>query len=125
MTTLKTVLTNESRHNNICTFEMLNDDYAILCLNSINGTSHYTYNIASLVPNEDARAEVMIYADNLKEAIKKTENVIKYTEDFDYSYDDILSKNGTWYKKRRKEKNDNREYKQRYIKLLEFLKTLL
>ncbi len=125
MTLLKTILINKVRRNYIASFEMLSDDYAILCLKDINNAIYWTYNIVSLCPKQDNEVRIMVYANNLNEAIKKAETVVKNTPDFDYSYDDILSKNGKWYKKRRKEKNDNREYKERYKKLVEFLQNLV
>ena len=124
MSLLKTILTNKVRRNYIAYFKMLSDDYAILCLKDIDGTTYWTYNIVSLCPKQDNEVIIMTYANNLNEAIKKVETILKNTPDFDYSYDDVLSKKGNWYKKRRKEKNDNREYKGRYKKLLKFLKTL-
>lgn len=123
--TLETVLINKQRRNYIAGFYLLNDKYATVNLYSNGGTCiSYTFNIVALDKLDCSEIQTLIFSDNLEDAIKRTEKIIRLTPDFDYTYDDVLNKKGSWYKKRRKEKNNNKDYKQMYIDLLNVLKTL-
>jgi hypothetical protein len=122
---LETILINKQRRNYIAGFNLLNHNYATVDIYA-NGSSciAYTFNIVAIDKTNFNEIQTLIYSDSLKDAIKRTEKIIELTPDFNYCYDDVLSKKGHWYKKRRKELNDNREYKQIYLDLLIILNSL-
>lgn len=123
--TLETVLINKKRRNYIAGFTLLNDKFATVDIYANGGNCVvYTFNIVALDKFDCNEIQTLVFSDNLRDAIKRTEKIIELTPDFDHTYDDVLSKKGTWYKKKRKEKNNNKEYKQMYMDLLSVLKTL-
>ena len=124
MTTLETILINKQRNNFIAGFQMLNSDYAIIQYNTVTGGCYWSYDIIAKESDNSYELCTMVHANNVNQAIAKVQFIISSTDDFSYVYDDVLSKSGSWYKKRRKEKTDNRQYKEKYTKLLNFLKTL-
>ena len=68
---LKTILVNCQRRNEIASFELLDDNYAILMLNTGGGGASWTYNIVGITDCGNY-SEVLVYANNLKKQYKES-----------------------------------------------------